>query len=119
MVLLVALALLAGGSANALLPGGSAPARADVVCCNGQPAYDSVNTDGQADSGTGAVAYKPGGPGRHVAAPDALLWRTSYGEMRSCNCWMASSDTGCVPDPPPGVPDDERPNRSLLTAPSI
>jgi hypothetical protein len=51
----------------------------DLVCCDGRPAYDSVNTDGQAGSGTGATVYKAGGPGRHVIAPDPLLWRTGYG----------------------------------------
>jgi hypothetical protein len=66
--------------------GGSDPRRGlqapadDVVCCDGQPAYDSSNTDGQAESGTGAVAYRPGGvDARRVSRPDARLFRTGFG----------------------------------------
>src|SRR5437762_11117737 len=44
--------------------------------------------------------------------PVKPLCRTSYGEMRICSCETASSENGCVPVPPPGVPEAERPNRS-------
>src|SRR5436309_5233893 len=77
--LLVAIVVSAMLAASGLLLGSNSPAGADDVCCNGQPAYQSVNTDGQAGSGTGATAYRPGGPGRHVTVPDALFWRTGYG----------------------------------------
>jgi hypothetical protein len=50
----------------------------DFVCCDGKPAYDSRNTDGQAGSGGRAVAYRPGG-GAIGRGPDARLFRTGYG----------------------------------------
>jgi hypothetical protein len=51
----------------------------DFVCCGGQPAYDSTNTDGQAGSGGRAVAYRPGGRATGARGPDARLFRTGYG----------------------------------------
>ncbi len=37
--------------------------------------------------------------------PVKPLWRTSYGETAICSDWIASSEIGCVPDWPPGVPE--------------
>lgn len=51
-----------------------------VICCNGEPAYDSTNTDGQEGSGNGAVAYRAGGQSvRQLSRPDPRLFRTGYG----------------------------------------
>src|SRR6266545_559713 len=74
-----AIGLLLIAVLTSLLAGQGPPAGAEDICCGGRPAYDSSNTDGQAGSGSGATAYRPGGNGRHVPAPDPLLWRTGYG----------------------------------------
>ncbi len=51
-----------------------------VVCCNGEPAFDSSNTDGQTGSGTGAVAYTSGGRDvRTTKKPDPRIFLTGYG----------------------------------------
>jgi hypothetical protein len=76
----------AGGGAEEAPGGGPMPLRAlqappdEAICCDGRPAYDSANTDGQVGSGHGAVTYKSGGRrARQAGKPDARLFRTGYG----------------------------------------
>jgi hypothetical protein len=83
---------------------------------NPSPTYDGSRLVPKSDP---SKSFVPERVTAFTPPPVKPLCRTSYGETRSCSSWMASSEIGCVPAPPPGVPDAERPNRSLFTAPSI
>jgi hypothetical protein len=54
-----------------------------------------------------------------IRPPVKLPWRTSNGATRTWNSLIASTEIGLAFDWPPGVPEPARPNRSLLTPPSI